>query len=479
MAETTKCAGALIELKDSIHRIWFDLQSYPSSIKLGDTRLLQKDLADEILARANDAVRTAEDCEAPSGMEPRWEGLRESLSNTIKRIAAKLQSSQVQNFSGANYYAMDQEQATSLIINDINNMANYVHRLGYSFIKNDSKYCGCRLDSGDDLAAVNKGALAYCEGVPGYAYLRQGGTKVEHSLGAHKNVITFTEDEDGYEVGLEYIESGANVWEDRRDGVLKVLTDDYDMECESGEGQVSKCAGQIRDLDKIREIAYFMSGIHDVDLLLGQCVPDAIKLAHTSAQEVVEELGAEAYTRYPYPYDMKDWANEVCPDLKGTLRDEEREEEEEEDDSERLVKELWSNAKWYISKIKSNLKTKPLCTWQGFARVKETIITLENNLKGICRELHEGGFYHANDDCEGAYDELEPALKSYISEFLQDCPPESVIAYVSALYSGYDLEPILNTVSDVCAYMDRDDCVQKAEQAWKLDRERRKQLLLL
>ena len=470
MAEA-ECAGEIIELKDSIHRKWFNLQSYPNNIKLRDKTLLSEWWADQLIVDAATALTKGKEC----GADP---VLTDELNSLLDRISVKFENAPVIKFAGDEYYSLPPELATNIIITDINRLANVVHHIGYSFIEDTEIYGGCRVAPGENVHEINRGALTYCEGVaPGFdgsriGYLRTGGTKVEHKLGAHKNVIQFTEQEDGYKIDLEYIESGYQNWSERQDGVVSHLEERFGFECEVP-GDTARCNAKVRALNDIREMAYFISSIRDVDMLVSDCIDDAIQWAQNEAKETVEQLGHKAHERLPYPNESGQWNAEIC----GEPEPEPRREEEYEPTRDDVIESEESDFSYYVNKMEASriLARQASCTLAAYRYAKNALFYERTHLEPICEKIKELGGW----GCGDRLDFQKRMNKRMCQEIVAGCPPDVIITAITAKSVPiWDKKLELGIVSEVCSRADDEACQKAIDAAIKEVEKGRYQLTL-
>lgn len=448
------CAGDIITIKDRIHQDWFELQSYPSKIKYGDQTLLRVNDVKKVVDDAAEAIFKASDCNVGPGYINRIRGL-------LDRLTEKINATTITNYLGQPYYSMPADFATNILISDINKLANAIHVAGYSLVKPGEKYGGCSLQRGQNLDAVNGGVLAYCEGVSaGTSLIQERGTKLEHQLGVHKNVIGFTEEEDGYKVNLAYTESGHSNWDRRQDGVIKQVGE-YGLECEV-EGTTAKCEGDMADKDRIREMAYFFSGIHDVDLLSDKCIKLAIDWAIEKAVAVVKERSDEAYKVFPSPYYKDEWAIDICGETEERYRPTRQ-------DRIGLVHENISETIYFMEKHRAKVKNFS-CTKVPYGEA-DLLSNYERTLDEQCRQLGNLGDNFGAKTCENDLDQ-EKRLNDFAARSLtRRCDPIPIIHSIEATSDRDWLNYDLGIIQKVCERAEDQKCLEEMASAMKRSKE--------
>lgn len=311
MPDQQECALELIGTKDRLHRIWFDLQMPPKTIKRDFSTLIDRAMADDILAKAEKALAFAAACGVRDSIRQITQGYLDSAKK--RRLGWEKE-----RFMGANYYSAPPDSAQEFLITDLNYIINTIHNMGASLLQATGKYAGCY--NYGDFNSINRGSMAFCEGVPTHhgsriGHLLNGGERVEEELGCHKAAVDITEGDSGYDVALDFsAPPGYISFKERLDGVQQHLEDDFGLTCQ-GAGASIRCRGAISELDALRQMAYFFDSISDVDLLVHECVPKAMDHAWEHSKEAVRKFGAEAWTVKPEPSGHDDWIETVCPEI--------------------------------------------------------------------------------------------------------------------------------------------------------------------
>ena len=441
-----RCSSALIRDKDHLHRAWFNLQSYPVKQRLEDIAYIDKAAMDQFMDDAEASIANAKVCsKAEHAPEV------SSLFRTYDKIKGKIQTAEQKTRFGNEVYAMDADIASDMLIVDINKLVNIIHNLGSSFISYEGRYGGCKVSAKDDLRTVNDGALAYCEGVAFTAgRFMNSGSKVEHKMGAHSNVIKFEEDEDGYGIELDYSESGADNWDERQNEVNYKLKNTFNLDCRSA-GVSTECEGKIRDPNRIRQMAYFLSSVTDVDLLPSDCIPRAADHALEQAVKVVAEEGQEAYRTAPYPSGKDGWAESICPEADAESR-EQRE--------RRQINRLEYNADYHKNEIDSSLaQSKDIgCSRLAYVYMRNAIKEL-GYLESNCADLKDLS-WGAGSDCNSRAIDKDEVIDEEINKLIERCPPKPVIDVMEADLTGNELEAALGVITETCIKVDDTDCLQ-------------------
>ena len=456
----TECAAPIIETKDRLHRRWFNLQSPQSNLRVEGMAYLNKPLLDQIIQEANNAIDYAEQCQGDQRQIANVRGI-------LDRLKDKLQEASKTRYLGQNYYVLFPDEATTILISDINKLINGVHKLGSSFVEISGTYAGCMIEEGGETRELNRAALAYCEGVGTKATLRKNGTSVEHPLGAHSNVAEFEEQEDGYEAKLHYTESGAYNWRARQKGVVGYLNS-IGLDCQTADLS-AECKGKVKDPRKITELAYFLSSIRDVDLLPSDCLDAAIDWAKEEAKNTVTELDGEAYKRKPYPNSEGEWNETVCY----TDGDKSRE------DARRRRIELYNQDVDYWkgdAEFRRKKIAKSPCIRDTYDLASK-LLAIENYISHLCEDIASLGGDTAK--CEFAKDYTEGEDAKSFAELVRRCPPESIIRKAEASHTGWELERELWPIREVCATLDNAECLKELDSAIERDRKGIKQIKLL
>lgn len=312
MVEKEECPGIVIGLKDEIHKHWFEVQKAKFNFD-GEAGLKKKEM-DKIISLAKEALATTRECSPDNPY-------LSDLEHTIRNIESKLSLATRRRAMGETYYVLPKAAVTSLLIDEhdsINSLANLVHQAGISMLTFTGRHGGCKIVG--DTKQVNEAALGYCEGIQRYepgadwrGILRDGGTVVEHKLGLHSATIKTTETEKGYSIRMEYEDSvGYKSSKERLKGVKGYL-EEMGIACELlEEANAIRCTGEVESGDDLREVALFLSGIKNVDLLEPDCIKPAIDYAKSEAERLNREKGRRAYEAIPKIIDTDDWERRVC-----------------------------------------------------------------------------------------------------------------------------------------------------------------------
>lgn len=460
MVEEVNCGGSIIGKKDTIHRLWFELQSYPAKIRIKDDTLLNQEKAQQIISTAKEALEKAKKCDAPFYKI-------QQLEKLIKRFEDKVNAVSTTNYAGSNYYKMLPDLATDLLINDINRIANSVHIIGYGLIPTEEGYAGCEMSRGDSLSEVNRGALSYCEGVSrNLGRLREGGTSIEHLMGKHHNSIRFTEEEDGYGIRMEYVESGDDNWEDRQDCVTGHMKDRFGIRCEPGDGLLSKCQGILRSSQDIRELAYFMGSLSDVDLLTSSCIEAACTYAKENAKEIVVENKEESYRVMPYPSEASSWNEKVC-DIPAEEQQERRELEHWESEFR-----FWKERAEARRKATESYKCDTMVYFEALMADESA-----DNMESTCRRL--AGLSDYAGYCSTQSDEARELNEEAFKALVKRCRPEAIINQVEATKPDFaTLINVLDPFDVVCRIAQDEECLKEISRAHAREKEQAQQSLL-
>jgi hypothetical protein len=454
------CGVEIIRKKDSMHQDWDSLQKKPGKMSVGMEVLLDKNMVDEVVRLAEEAIEVARNC-------PEKQPDVTQLADKLEEVRERVRGFGKTHYYTMNFYTMTPPEATDFIIQDINQLINYAHNIGASLVEIEGNHGGCGLEVGTNLKAVNEGTLAYCEGVPSpswhghefRAQLSEGGQRVVHRMGAHRNDIWVTEGprEKGWDIKIKYQESGDTNWTYRQDAVKDVLQDQYGLKCgergESGdanEGQSDyssslaiTCKGNLRDMQKLREIAFFMSSLSDVDYLQDWCIEDVVQRAAADAVEVVKEHEIKTFTQKPRSSSlMKN--GRFCGN-----ENEEREEEEEEERSDRLEGDI----RWMSDNIMESAEKVPSgkCSIDQFEYV-DSILSQYNSLDYKCRR-HKEQFDWKPDACFDL-DERMNEINEAAGRLVEGCKPEKFLPSFMAQYAtnSWYLNSALHDVKKVCRH---------------------------
>ena len=456
MATTSECAGELIHLKDRIHRRWFDLQGYPLHQKRVDSDLFQKKSVDVILELANESLSKARGCVSENSSRIKL------LEATVRKISANIPNWTIEKELGIEYYAVPHQRATDFLIEDLNVLANEVHKIGSALIQTEGTYAGCNLEVGVDLHDVNSGALSYCEGASGIskskaAILMDKGTKIEHVLGAHKNVFKVKEDEAGYAVELKYTESGYPNSGARMDAVVDHLKDDFGLSCRTGMS-IAECEGTMSDLDQVRLMANFLSSLSDIDLLEEWCIPGVVDNAFDKAVKRHGEFGASVWEHTIQRTDSTT-GGEYCPQQREDY------EEREEEDYDRRRHRHFIESYYYRAQNSRHKAAEAPCSPDKYAAM---IVALDSTAKQkkACDAFELADELHL---CSKENKKYSRELNTNVAkEVLKTCPIDPIVERIDADYNGTWLEDFyLRGLQAICKVTEDEGCEKAVDRLAK------------
>lgn len=331
MPVDVECPSTIISIKDEIHQDWFQLQN--DKIKLNGEAGIKKPLMNKILQASKLALKIIQECNKEDQSYSVERNI-ESIQGDISHIESTLALAATKRIKGSVYYTLPSDTITDLLIEErhsINSLANNIHLAGTKMIETREYHGGCKVLG--DQNQVNEASLAYCEGVPESTrrgLLRDHGTKVEHKLGLHSNIVATREIERGYALDIDYHDSTPK-WSsatERMLAVKSVLEEDYGFTCERAretEMLVLKCKGEVQNADQVRELALFMGRLSNIDMLSKEdhyCIPFAVDHALREAKGINRDKGRKAYTTPDRDRSTWDWQVEVCRPLKARMEKE-------------------------------------------------------------------------------------------------------------------------------------------------------------
>ena len=441
--------GDIIKLKDQIHTLWYELQATKRANK--DYAFLMKPVYDEIVRLGHEALETLE------AVDP--------LSPFIKRIEGPLHETQRKSwvaddiaFIGPKpYYVMNPEAGRTAITQDINRLANVIHNAGMSLIKARSQYCGCNVaENITDLSSINTGVLKYCEGAlrrgMAKAWIHAPGDKVEHKPGSaagHANNLRFTPTEKGYDVLMDYSESGDENWRLRLDGVVK-LVEEKGGRCEETY-MATQCKIPDAPSEEILNLALLMSQLVDIDLLSSDCIPMAFELIAEQAEELKKvepaaDIWKEPWTRARDMDQIMECSEEVVEDVKEREGRERTKERRFRNDIESLENMM----QWAIRKAK-----KEPCVMFPYLCLADNL--LSQSIRESCESLKKETTYPYG-WCMELADQLEEGVKEAAKDLVDRCPPEGIILGVEAGEPGYVLYET-QRIEEICKLAEDQDCL--------------------
>ncbi len=462
LVSSVSCSKDVISLKDKIHDQWFLAQSGPNKFTqldqdLNKKSLIKKNTFDPILELANIALERARECQA----DPQMLGRLESY---IARINLKLAASEVVKQFGDQFYRMEPDTATDLMIVDVNKLANAVHVIGRSLLPATGTYCGCKMPPEEDSKLINSGVLNYCEGVASQkGYMRESGTQVEHRMGAHSAVITLEEAPGGFDTKLTYTESGDSNWRVRRDKLIELLKKEYGFTCESEELS-TKCEGMLENGNGIRALALLISRTKDIDLIDKDCIANAIEKAISEAKQINEDFGQDAYKRWEGIRDSYGWKDLLgCKLASGEERREEREEEEPESRREKLNRRVGEYLE-YLADWQNKLLNEDV-DYYSFTGT-HWILYDEKQLEEICQSLANSGYSEAG-SCKENLELTKAKDRGTIKSLIHSCGGDFEKILADAIKAGYlstedDVGYYAGQMAEACHHIGDSECEKKA-----------------
>jgi len=444
-----KTGGDIIGLKDDIHTKWFELQGS----KRSDDKyaFLQRPVYDEIVRLGHEALDALKELDPQSAFIER-------IKKPLNEVEWKsMVAEDIRTLATVPYYVMTPERGQDVITQDINRLANEIHNAGMSLIKADGRYCGCKIvEDIRDLSSINAGVLRYCEGslqVDGVtAVIHAPGDHVEHKPGTvrqHANLIKFVPTEKGYNLKMEYMESGEAQWPARLEGVT-ALVEKMGGRC-TANYQSAKCEIENVSDEDILSLALMISQLKDVDLMDISCIPMAFELIEKQAGvlkkvEPKEVIWQERWTRVE---DM----SEVM-DCQGKAYEEEAEEDRgkrKETLYERLERDIQAleDAMGEVSHSK-----KDACTVMPYVRIAQS--NHAGAIYDICQRIKtetDGSWSW----CMSLADEWEKEIKAAAEELVNRCPPEAIILGLET--EGYAGHNNISDIERICNLAKNHDCL--------------------
>lgn len=429
------CGNELIQTKDKLHGQFFDLQLEPKTIKRDFSTLIDKTATDDLIVKIEAAFNRAKECNVDEKL--RQVGLDYLASAKKRKLGWDKERT-----GGILYYSAPPTSASEFVDTDLNYAINIIHNLGASLLKSSGDYAGCSIIG--DLNSVNRGSLAFCEGIPLHygnhqGKLMDGGEKIEEELGCHRAVSYITEGQGGYDLDLELTVPGAVAYRERLDGVKEVMETDFGQECAIA-GHSMKCKGPVTNIENFRKIAYFLDSIADVDLLLKKCVPVAINHARTKAKEAADELKELTYTRLPKPSSSGGWAHDVCPDIYANWEVDKKKEIEEslQADIDEFAKRAYARLDEAKDRRECDIKKYEL------VRMGESLATTARwNCEDLAKRTGKD-----RDACRKIVTDWKEKARSISQGIIESCPPASLIDEIE---KKTDAEVPFDTTSDYVA----------------------------
>lgn len=442
--------GDIIALKDNIHTKWFELQGS----KRSDDKyaFLQRPVYDEIVRLGHEALDALKELDPQSLFIERVE-------KPLNEVEWKsLVAEDIRTIATVPYYVMTPERGQDVITQDINRLANEIHNAGMSLIKANGRYCGCKIvEDIRDLSSINTGVLRYCEGALRLegtkAWIQAPGDHVEHKPGTvrqHANLIQFVPTEKGYNLAMEYMESGEGQWPSRMEGVTAFVRK-MGGQCE-GNYQSTKCEIENVSDEDILSLALVISQLKDVDLMDISCIPMAFELIAKQAEELKkvepkENIWQERWTRVE---DM----SEVM-DCQGQAYAEEAGEERGRRHAtlyERLENNIEAMDDAIIGAIKHS-KKKP-CTAFPYVRLAESdhVGSIHDDCQQIKTDTDESWAW-----CMSLAERREKEIKAAAEELVKRCPPEGIILGLET--GGYAGRCDIKMIDLICERIGDQDCL--------------------
>lgn len=454
--------GTLIKIKDDIHAKWFDLQQTKRSNE--ENAFLQKNLYDAIVELGHQAVASLE------ALDPGSNHL-EDLKKALHQTELKSWIADETRIGSKIWYVMTPERGQEAITQDINKLANLIHRAGMSLVQAKGEYCGCDLAyDAKDLRSINTGVLRYCEGTLRLGQKRgvvfEPGDTVEHKPGAaasHANKVKFEPTERGYDVEMEYVESGDAAWQARQDGVV-AFVGKKGGSCSGHRGTLStKCEIKSASEEDIFELALLISQMKDIDLLPEHCIDIAFKGVHEQIQELKEYEPRTAVWNSPW---TRAGAMEAVEDCQGRAEEEEDGDYERERRAERKTvkygrltadaEHLAYEVEYAVAKVKEDP-----CSWKSYNRLSSADVI--EDIQSVCQRIYEETD-ESHQWCISMADEKRDELQEAAIELVQRCPAEPILLGLEAAqYPGYLCDEI-RQVKAVCNMAGDRECLDIVRQ---------------
>ena len=465
--------GTLIKIKDVIHTKWFDLQQTKRSNP--EFAFVQKKLLDEIIELGYQAL---------SDLKQLNPG-----SIYIERIEKPLFAAQHKSYVADEtwigpriWYVMTPERGQAVITQDINKLANQIHLAGMSEIKFTGQYCGCKFAEGlEDLRAINSGVLRYCEGTLKLGYLRgtvhDPGDAVEHRPGGaetHANTIAFEPTEyGGYDIKMEYVESGDCAWSMRQDGVVARIRA-LNGTCET-EDLFARCEIKDASEEDIFQIALLISQMKDIDLQPEACIDLAFDGVDAQSRRLTKIEPRKDVWNSPWtkPGDMPDVsdcrsreeygseydADESRSDRWAERREAERREERRTLRRQRLEADTLHQEQHVKDKIEESGEQG--CVFRAYDLLDDANIGLAD-LEDYCEKLSD--IDHSRWSwCMGLHKDAAEGLAEAAKDLVERCRPEPIILGLEAA-SRYGRT---DSIKRVCQIAEDDACIEAVRQMRK------------
>ena len=466
-------ASDLIRIKDEIHDSWYKMQR--DKRVEHDMAIINEGYFNDIYQNGMDAISQLEEGGEGEGSEA------EEIRSLLNRLAVKKAKAENVEIDGVQSLRMPREMASDLIITDINKLANAIHRIGQSRLRTEGSYAGCVIDADiEDISGVNTGALRYCEGCLHLDHMRgtiiEPGNTVEHRPGSasnHANVVSFEEGDNGYDVRIEYSESGDRNWKDRQEGVRSFL-EKKGMKCETA-GLSMLCMGALGD-DDISETALMFSQLKDIDLLEAECIPIAFDFTAGQTRDLMDyyrgnmgDMWGATWTRAGRSDDVVDCEAQI--EQEAIERQEQREAWEERRARREARKEEERTHLSDIANRRHNADIAPCDLWAY--RELSNAISDQQFHDVYCESYRDS---YDTKSCERLFERERGANSESAASLISRCPAVPIIesheADLNADMQRYDLsiEESIRTfmracddVATVCAEAGDEDCVKTIE----------------
>lgn len=451
------CGDTLIKHKDDLHLQWFNMQSQQRTDEF--SAYLPKKEYDTIVNTAEAALKELQRC---SPLSVKIYSIQDEIQTLKAKVIGGWMGTETKRFRGNDYYEFEKADAKQLVITNINKLANAIHLAGISLLKVQSSYCGCDvLGEAEELTSFNSGPLAYCQGTLKLGHKRGNimppGNVVEHRPGAastHAALMKFEQAEDGgYDLGVNYTESGDQEWELRQQGVRDYL-ENRNLKCDDPSGLGLKCQGRVVE-DKILEIALFISQLKDIDLLPKNCVDAAFDFIRSQAEELKQRPKEKIWNS---TWDRIDKSEEVANCKEGGQEgDTEEERRRRRDDRDKTHDDRIMNyvkSLDVMARININDSRHDLCTAQTYNKL-ENAHEKQNAIYDECLRL----LVYPESNCKTYSNLLDEAITEASKDLVQRCPPEPIMLGLAADLAGDALRDALSPFDLACHNAENQECI--------------------
>lgn len=447
----SKDGGKLIKVKDAIHTNWFELQVTKRSSP--EYAFLPKSHYDNIITLAREAL------DELKLLVPQSHWINQ-IGDLLHEVEWKSWVSDQTWIGPRIYYVMTPERGRDVITKDINRLANDIHRAGMDMIKARDEYCGCNI-AALDLRSINTGVLKYCQGTlklgSKRGWVHEPGDTIEHRPGAatnHANRIRFEPTGKGYNLDIEYIESGDSAWRARQAGVVSFI-EEKGGQCDTWD-VTSKCQIENASEEIILELALLISQLKDIDLMLEDCIPVAFEEIRKQANELKQIKPETDIWHAPWKVAGNIGPVFNCVGTRPESRDEERREERRQTSlQERLeydIENIEGEINFAVEKSK-----KDSCTYKPYTRLGGAS-EINRSIRDDCQQIKNetsGTF----DWCFKLADQKDKEIKEAAGELVKRCPPEGIILGLEAAsYPSY-LTVEITEIESMCILAENKDCL--------------------